>query len=338
IPKMNVQDFLKLSSPLILDGGIATELERVHHKDLSSHLWSAAYLFKDPQAIRDIYLSYLRAGADIITTCSYQATISGFMQCGFSNDQAISLMQKSVSLATEARDQFWTEYQPNDITRIKPLIALSFGPFGATLHNGSEYSGDYGPDITTSYLKNFHRERMRIFYPKFTDIDLIAFETIPSFQEVDAICSVLREEKISVPCWISFPCKNDSLNCHGETLIESIKLCCTIDSIVAIGINCTKPKYAENLVNLIRNEMDALGSTDRFIVCYPDGGFEWDEFKKDWNCTGLSAEEFGTCAISWAKRSRFKIIIGGCCKTTPEYISNVRKCVFEHLGKFTDKL
>ncbi|RIB17659.1 homocysteine methyltransferase [Gigaspora rosea] len=338
---MNVQNFLKLNSPLILDGGFATELQRVHNKELSSHLWSAAYLVKDPQAIHDVHLSYLRAGVDIITTCSYQATISGFMQCGFSNDQAISFMQKSVSLATEARDQFWTEYQKqsNDISRIKPLIALSFGPFGATLLNGSEYSGDYGPDITISHLKDFHRERIKIFYPKLADIDLIAFETIPSFQEVDAICSVLREEKFSVPCWISFSCKNDSLNCHGETLIESIKLCCTIDSIVAIGINCTKPKYAENLVNFIRNEMDLLGDTDRFIVCYPDAGCEWDESKKDWDSnTGLSAEEFGNCAILWAKRSRFKIIIGGCCKTTPEYTSNVRERVFEHLEKFADKL
>ncbi|CAG8549150.1 29077_t:CDS:2 [Racocetra persica] len=334
---MNVQSFLKMNSPLILDGGFATELQRVHCKDLSSKLWSAAYLSQDPQAIRDVHLSYLRAGADIITTCSYQATISGFIQCGFSNDQAVSLMQKSVSLAIEAREQFWTEYQKqlhqfNDITRIKPLIALSLGSFGATLCDGSEYSGNFGPDVTTSYLKAFHRERMQIFYPKFTDIDLIAFETIPSFQEVDAICSVLQEEKISVPCWVSFSCKNDSLNGHDETLIESIKLCCTVDSIVAIGINCTKPKYAENLVNLIRNEMDLLGAKDKFVVCYPDAGCEWDEIKRDWDsCTGLSAEEFGDCALLWAKRSRFKIIIGGCCKTTPEYISNVRK--HESFGK-----
>jgi len=66
---MKVKDFYELSVPLILDGGSATELETTHGKDLSTKLWSAACLYQDPDAIREVHLSYLRAGADIVSTC-----------------------------------------------------------------------------------------------------------------------------------------------------------------------------------------------------------------------------------------------------------------------------
>jgi homocysteine S-methyltransferase len=67
---MKVKEFYELSKPLVLDGGVATELETTHGKDLStSELWSSACLYQDPNAIREVHLSYFRAGADIASTC-----------------------------------------------------------------------------------------------------------------------------------------------------------------------------------------------------------------------------------------------------------------------------
>src|SRR2546423_1281068 len=66
---MRVKDFYELSIPLVLDGGFATELEMTHGKNLSTKLWSAACLYQDPESIREVHLSYFRAGADITSTC-----------------------------------------------------------------------------------------------------------------------------------------------------------------------------------------------------------------------------------------------------------------------------
>lgn len=55
----------------VLDGGLATELE-ARNIQLHPTLWSAYCIHNNPDAIKDVHLSYLRAGADIITTASYQ--------------------------------------------------------------------------------------------------------------------------------------------------------------------------------------------------------------------------------------------------------------------------
>ena len=56
---------------LILDGGLATELER-RGADLNHPLWSARMLVENPALIRDAHLGFLEAGADVIVTASHQ--------------------------------------------------------------------------------------------------------------------------------------------------------------------------------------------------------------------------------------------------------------------------
>ena len=73
-----IKNILKEYPFVILDGALATELERAGFK-LKSRLWSAKLLSENPDAIKNIHLSYLEAGADCITTASYQATIDGFV-------------------------------------------------------------------------------------------------------------------------------------------------------------------------------------------------------------------------------------------------------------------
>src|SRR5688572_18854018 len=105
--------------------------------DLSDALWSARLLADDPDAIVAAHLAFLRAGASVITTASYQATLDGFARAGRADGAA--LLRRSVELARRAIDQARTE----GIDR--PLwIAASIGPYGAALADGSEYRGDYG--------------------------------------------------------------------------------------------------------------------------------------------------------------------------------------------------
>ena len=116
---------------MILDGALATELEK-RGFNINDKLWSAKALIEAPDLIKSVHLDYLKAGANIITSASYQATIEGFMKHGLSHDKAVDLIKLSVELAKEACKEFKNKF-----------VAASIGPYGAFLADGSEYRGDY---------------------------------------------------------------------------------------------------------------------------------------------------------------------------------------------------
>ena len=89
--------FLEGQGFVVLDGGLATALERRGH-DLRDALWSARLLLDDPGAIETIHVDYLRAGADYITTSAYQATVSGLQQKGVTREQALDTLRLSTEL------------------------------------------------------------------------------------------------------------------------------------------------------------------------------------------------------------------------------------------------
>jgi len=66
---------------VIVDGALGTELQR-HGYDINDALWSAKFLMQNPLAIANVHEDYLRAGADCITTATYQASFEGFMKKG----------------------------------------------------------------------------------------------------------------------------------------------------------------------------------------------------------------------------------------------------------------
>src|SRR5689334_22973881 len=164
---------LKARGVAILDGGLATELER-RGADLRDPLWSAKMLLEEPDMIRQLHYDYYLAGADVATTASYQATVTGFARRGLSARQAEDLLILSVRLAQEAREEFWSDVR-NHAGRLRPLVAASIGCYGASLHDGSEYRGDYG--LTVRQLSDFHRARLEVLAD--SGADLLACETIP---------------------------------------------------------------------------------------------------------------------------------------------------------------
>ena len=144
---------------------------------------------------------FLLAGADVVISASYQASIPGFMDSGLTESRATELIKLSVELACEARDTFFA--RAGSGRRLRPLVAASVGPYGACLADGSEYRGDYG--MTKEQLIDFHRPRMQILNE--TDADLFAFETIPSQLEAEAL-SELLDEFPGASAWLSFSCKD----------------------------------------------------------------------------------------------------------------------------------
>ncbi len=118
-----IAEALAAQPVLLLDGALATELER-RGADLNDPLWSSKCLLERPDVVREVHLDYLTAGADIVTTATYQATFEGFGARGIGHERAAQLMRDAVALAIGARDEFWSE-PLRRVERRWPLVAAS---------------------------------------------------------------------------------------------------------------------------------------------------------------------------------------------------------------------
>ncbi|KAG8092932.1 hypothetical protein GUJ93_ZPchr0012g21792 [Zizania palustris] len=197
--------------------------------------------------IVQVHLDYLEAGANIIITASYQATIQGFESKGFSKERSEDLLEKSVEIACEAREMFLKEHSDQSTPMQHPiLVAASVGSYGAYLADGSEYSGDYGEAGTLEFLKDFHRRRLEVLAE--AGPDLIAFETIPNKLEAQAYVELLEECNINIPAWFSFNSKDGVHVVSGDSLIECATIANGCAKVGAVGINCTPPRFIHGLI------------------------------------------------------------------------------------------
>lgn len=297
--------FLQGDGVLILDGALATELER-RGADLRDPLWSAKMLVDDPALIRQIHHDYYLAGADVVTSASYQATFEGFARRGLGHDEAARLMNLSVELAMAARDAFWEE-PAHRIGRQTPLVAASVGPYGAYLTGGAEYTGDYG--LTLQELIDFHGPRLELLAR--SGADLLACETVPSLLEIEALVSLLRELP-DVHAWLSCSCKDGEHLCHGEPLRDVVHIANMCEQVVAVGVNCTAPQWVESLLLSVRS------IAKKPLLVYPNRGEGWDAVAHCW-IGGSGVTEFGEMARRWYGAGAR--LIGGCCRTTPADIA-----------------
>ena len=301
--------FLAGGGTLVLDGGLATELERAGF-DLDHPLWSARLLSERPRAIAAVHRSYLEAGADCITTASYQATTFGFRRAGATAAEAIGLLWRSVELALAARDAFWSGGSGQPVGRLRPLVAASVGPYGAFRADGSEYTGAYG--LALDGLLDFHRERMRLLLE--AGPDLLACETIPSAAEARALALLLAELG-NARAWVSFSCRDASRLCDGTPFVDAVSTVAAVPQVVAVGVNCTAPSHVEDLLRA------AAAVTDKPLVAYPNSGETYDAEVKSWRGTS-DPLDWGERARAW--RGAGARLLGGCCRTGPDHVRAVR--------------
>jgi homocysteine S-methyltransferase len=289
---------------IVLDGGLATELER-RGANLDDPLWSAKVLLEAPALIRAVHHDYFRAGADVATSASYQATFAGFAARGIDRPHAAELMRLSVRLAQEARTAA-ASHRSEAL-----LVAASVGCYGAALHDGSEYRGDYGR--TAQQLIDFHRPRLEVLAE--SGPDLLACETIPCQIEAEALLRAL--ESVPTPAWLSFSCRDTKHVWHGETLRACLALAEGVPQVVAVGINCTAPHLVAGLLEEI------AGRTSKPILVYPNSGEQWNAATRGWSTSDNTLTDWAAAARAWVALGAAGI--GGCCRTTPNTIRDIRR-------------
>nr|WP_205267672.1 homocysteine S-methyltransferase [Mycolicibacterium sphagni] len=275
---------------------MATELEARGH-DLSDDLWSARLLVDSPQEIVAVHEAFYRAGADIATTASYQASFDGFAERGFARGEAARLLVRSVELAKAARDNVggggW--------------VAASVGPYGAALANGEEYVGRYG--LSVAQLADWHRPRLEVLIS--AQPDVLALETVPDIDEAEALAGLVRE--FGVPAWLSYTIA-DGHTRAGQPLEQAFAVAADVPEIVAVGVNCSAPADVLGAVEVAREV------TGKPVIVYPNSGEEWEPSRRTW--AGTSRFN-ANAATQWAAAGAN--IIGGCCRVSPADIAEIKR-------------
>ena len=292
----------------VLDGGLATELER-RGNDLSDPLWSARLLIESPDEIVAAHVAFFRAGARVATTASYQASFEGFARRRIGRDDAEQLLRRSVELAAEARSRRLDDADPPDPAAGALLVAASIGPYGATLADGSEYRGDYG--LSVAELRRWHAPRLAVLAG--AGADLLAIETLPTVDEGRALVELLAVTD-GPPAWLSFSCADGATTRQGEPVETAFGLAEASDRIVAVGLNCTAPEHVPELIRRAR------AVTGKPIVVYPNSGETWDPVARRW--AGAAGPKVDAAAArAWiAAGAR---LIGGCCRVGPDRIAQL---------------
>ncbi|MCX8578858.1 homocysteine S-methyltransferase [Gilliamella sp. B2717] len=302
-----IKNLLNQKNFIIVDGALASELQR-RGSDLNDSLWSAKVLFEQPELIRQVHYDYFKAGADCAITASYQATPLGFAKKGINLNDSIALIQKSVELAQQAKQQYLSELdQPKPL-----LIAGSVGPYGAYLADGSEYTGAY--QLTEEAFMDFHYVRIKALID--ANVDLLACETLPSFTEIKALTKVIKQfPKIS--CWFSFTLKDDQHLSDGTPLSLVVEYLNNIEQIASVGINCIALEKVTRSLNVL-NKL-----TSKPLIVYPNSGEVYDPLIKQWHPNPQHNCTFANQLTNWIESGAK--LIGGCCQTTPNDIANIAK-------------
>lgn len=287
----------------VLDGGMASELE-YQGANIDGPLWSAHVLEEAPEKVIAVHRAYIEAGADCIETASYQVSRMGYAEFGLAPERADAALLRAVELARNAAAEF-----PDR----RVVVAASLGPYGAALHNGAEYHGNY--DCSFSELVEFHRERICVLASASDSQapDLLAFETLPSLEEAEAIGEALAPWP-ELAAWFSFTCRDAQHVAHGELLSDCAAAVARFPQTIAVGVNCTQPSLLSALIGELRK------ATDKPIVVYPNSGEGWDAAARHW-IGSSDAESYGAQSAEWFASGAQ--IVGGCCRTRPAHIRQV---------------
>lgn len=285
-----------------LDGGLSNQLAAQGH-DLTGDLWTARLLADAPDQITAAHLAYLRAGARVLTTASYQASLEGFARHGIGAGQAAELIGDSVRLARKAIQLRTDELATAGPAAAQAWVAASVGPYGAALADGSEYRGHYG--LTARELTRFHRPRISALAA--AEPDVLALETIPDTDEASVLLDAIADT--GIPAWLSYTIDADRTRA-GQPLDDAFTIARGSDQVIAVGINCCDPRDVTLAVSI------AAEVTGKPVVAYPNSGEHWDPAARSWH----GNPRFGPALVqSW--HAAGATLIGGCCRVGPAQIT-----------------
>ncbi|XP_014470859.1 PREDICTED: homocysteine S-methyltransferase-like [Dinoponera quadriceps] len=244
----------------VLDGDFGAELRRhFEHAGKFGKAFMLHALKVDTLAVYQTHLAYLRAGARIIRTNTYQASKDDFMTyIGFDDREYSSMVRGAAVLAKKAVKTYGEEmgYDPNsEVYQLRrPLVAGSCGSYLLSLldniPNKWYISVEVLRELSESELLRFHGYRVQELLA--AKVDLLAFESVPTVNEVRAVLKLLRNYQ-TTRAWISLLCSVDAKLMDGTDFEVAAAMCYNYlpNQIIAVGAECIDPTVTISVMRML---------------------------------------------------------------------------------------
>ncbi|HYV36148.1 MAG TPA: methionine synthase [Gemmataceae bacterium] len=317
-----ILDQLLAERLLVLDGSMGALLyakqlaeSDYHGTELRDHPMSLkncteALVLTQPKLIEEVHRAYLDAGADIVETCTFNATSIGLTEFGL-QDRVFEINKKATELARAATEE-WSRRDPD-----KPrFVAGSIGPTNKPLYiEPSSKPGERS--MTFQQFVDAYTGQIEGLIAG--GVDLLAVETGNDILVVKACLFALdkyfTENRRHLPVIVSGTLYAPG----GRTLFsqtpEAFYVSVSHFDALAVGFNCGVG------IDLLRSAMESLAGLSRKpLSCYPNAGLPdgMGGFR------GLGRDGTARTMGEFA-RNGWVNLIGGCCGTTPEWIAAMNK-------------
>ncbi|MEB4593014.1 methionine synthase [Candidatus Thiothrix sp. Deng01] len=307
---------------LILDGAMGTMIQRyklqeADYRGERFHDWHTdvkgnndLLVLTQPQVIREIHGQYLAAGADILETCSFNATRISMHDY----DMAELAYEINVAAAQVARSMA-DEYSTPDKPR---FVAGVLGPTSRTCSISPDVNDPGFRNVTFDELVTNYMESTRGLIAGGADIILIEtiFDTLNAKAAVFAVKQVFDEDGLELPVMISGTITDQSGRTLSGQTTEAFYNSLSHADALSFGLNCA---LGPDLLRQYVEEMSRVSAT--YVSAHPNAGLPNEMGEYD-----MGPDEVAGHIKEWAQ-SGFLNIVGGCCGTTPPHIAAIAKAV-----------
>lgn len=306
---------------LVIDGAMGTMIQRHNlqeadyrgdrFKDWPSDIKGNNDLLSvtQPDIIKEIHKQYLRAGADIIETNTFNAQKVSLADYNM-QDLAYEINVAAAKIARAAVDE---------LGEIEKFVAGAIGPMNKTLSLSPDVNNPGYRALTFDEAVDAYYEQVKGLVDGGVDLLLIEtiFDTLNAKAAIFAIKKYFRDtKKPELPVMISGTITDASGRTLSGQTLEAFYTSVRHARPLSIGLNCALGAQE------MRPHVEELSHiSECYTSAYPNAGLpnamgEYDE----------QPEETAHFIEDWAKEG-FVNIVGGCCGTTPDHIEHIAKHV-----------
>ncbi len=303
---------------LVLDGAMGTTLQQLglfeadfrgarfgdHSCDLAGN--HDILSLTKPEVIRDVHVRFLEAGADFVTTNTFNAT--AISQADYETHlEARELNEASARIARQEADRFTAA------TPAKPRFVI--GALGPTNHTASISPNVNDPayrDVSFDDLRRAYAEAVAGLVDGGADVIMIetVFDTLNAKAAIAAVLEYREDHGIDLPVMVSGTITDRSGRTLSGQTPEAFWTSIAHAQPLAVGLNC-----ALGIGEMRPHIIELARSADVAVSCHPNAGLpnELGEYTE-----GPDAMAAAMSELAIAGTFNF---VGGCCGTTPDHIA-----------------
>jgi len=277
-----LNDAINSKKTLVLDGAIGDALIKKLPPPQFSSLWASSYNLTHEADVVELHRSYVKAGADILTTNTFRTNYHAYKQGNYQFSYP-DLVYRSVGLAIDAA-------RASDV-----IIAGSNGP--------AEDCYKEEVTLSDSELEENHFNHINLLVD--AGCDIILNETLSHFKEIEIISRICKSE--GIPFVLSLYCKPDLHLLSGEHILWALDAVSKFNPL-AVSVNCISIETAKELFEIYTPQHN-WGIYPNCGTSNPDSGII--------NSVISPSEYYSEMEQFKAKQPLF---IGGCCGSTDKHI------------------